>query len=311
MERISTSESYASVIANMQTAQATLTTASNQISSGETASDLQGYAGQGETLIAMQTVQNQVSGFVSQDTVLAAKLTAQDTGLQQVAGAATGASQAITSAIAAGQGDQLMQALQTQFQNATAGLNTTYNGQYVFAGGQVNTAPVSATSMSALATASPLSSIFLNDQYVTTSQIDSSTTVQTGFLASNLGTPLMTALQAIQTYANANGPFTGTLTAAQITFLQGQVTALNDAATTLNNSAAQNGGVQAQLTAAQTSLSDQQTSVGNMIGNIAGANVAQASANLQQAQLAIQASAQVFLALQNSSLLSVLQASGN
>jgi flagellar hook-associated protein 3 FlgL len=310
MERISTAESYASVLANMQSAQTQLTTASNQISSGETATDLQGYGGQGETLIAMQTVQNQVNSFVSQDTVLASKLSAQDTGLQQVAGAATGASQAISSAIATGQGDQLMQALQAQFQTATAGLNTTYNGQYVFAGGQVNTQPVAITSMSDLATASPLSGIFQNDQQVTTSQIDPSTAVQTGFLASNLGTPLMTALQAIQTYANTNGPFTGTLTAAQTSFLQGQVTALNAAAATLNNSAAQNGQTQAQLTAAQTSLTDQQTSVSNMIGAIAGANVAQASANLQQAQLAIQASAQVFLALQNSSLLSLLQASG-
>jgi flagellar hook-associated protein 3 FlgL len=311
MERISTSESYASVLANMQSAQTQLTTASNQISSGETSTNLQGYGGQGETLIAMQTVQNQVSNFVSQDTILASKLTAQDTGLQQVAGAATGAGQAITAAIAAGNGDDLMQALQTQFQNATEGLNTSYNGQYVFAGGQVNTQPVAVTSMSALATASPLSSVFQNDQQVTNSQIDPNTTVQTGFLASNLGTPLMTALQAIQNYANANGPFTGTLTAAQTSFLQTQATALSAAGVTLNNSAAENGQVQSQLTATQTNLTDQQTSVSNMIGDIAGANVAQASANLQQAQLAIQASAQVFLALQSSSLLNLLQASGN
>jgi flagellar hook-associated protein 3 FlgL len=310
MDRISTSESYASVLANMQSAQTQLNTAANQISSTETATDLQGYGGQGETLIAMQTVQNQVSSFVSQDTILASKLTAQDTGLQQVAGAATGASQAITSAIAAGNGDDLMQALQAQFQTATEGLNTTYNGQYVFAGGQVNTPPVAITSMSALAAASPLSSVFQNDQQITNSQIDPSTTVQTGFLASNLGTPLMTALQAIQNYANTNGPFTGALTAAQTSFLQTQATALSAAGVTLNNSAAQNGQIQSQLTTTQTNLTDQQTSVSNMIGDVAGANVAQASANLQQAQLAIQASAQVFLALQNSSLLNLLQASG-
>jgi flagellin-like hook-associated protein FlgL len=48
-----------------------------------------------------------------------------------------------------------------------------------------------------------------------------------------------------------------------------------------------------------------------MIGNIADANVAQVSSNLQQAQLAMQASAQVFLALQNSSLLTVLTAAGH
>jgi len=311
MQRISTADSYAAVIANMQSAQTQLSTASSQISSLETATDLQGYAAHAETLTAMQTVQNQVTGFISSDQILANKLSNQDTGLQQIAGAATGASTAITTAIAAGVGDQLMQSLAAQFQSATEGLNTTFNGQYVFAGGQVNTPPVNVNSMSALAAASPLSSIFQNDQQQTSAQIDPNTSVQTGFLASNLGTPLMTAFAAIQNYANTNGPFTGTLTTAQVTFLQGQVDNLNAAADTLNGAAAQNGGVQSQLTNTQTDLTDQQGTITNMIGGVAGANVAQATANLQEAQLAIQASAQVFLALQNSSLLNVLAASGN
>ena len=311
MQRISTADSYAAVIANMQQAQTQLSTASNQISSGETATDLQGYAAHAETLTAMQTVNNQVTGYLSNDSILANKLTTQDTGLQQVAGAATGASQAINSAIANNTGDTLMQSLEIQFQSATEGLNSTYNGEYVFAGGQVTTPPVSASSMSALA-AVPIASIFQNDQQVTTSQIDQNTTVQTGFLASTLGTPLMTAFQAIQNFANGpNGPFTGQLTATQVTFLQGQIASLNTAAGTLNGQAAQNGGVQAQLTNTQTDLTDQQNTLGTMIGNIAAANVAQATANLQEAQLAIQASAQVFLALQNTSLLAVLSASGH
>jgi flagellar hook-associated protein 3 FlgL len=312
MQRISTADSYAAVIANMQQAQTQLSTASNQISSGETATDLQGYAGHAETLTAMQTVNNQVTGYLNQDSILANKLTTQDTGLQQVAGAATGASQAINSAIANNTGDTLMQSLEVQFQNAAEGLNSTYNGEYVFAGGQVNTPPVSVNSMSALASAPSVASVFQNDQQITSSQISQNTTVQTGFLASTLGTPLMTALQAIQTYNNGpNGPFTGQLTATQITFLQGQIATLNTAAGTLNGQAAQNGGVQAQLTNTQTDLTDQQNTLGTMIGNIAAANVAQATANLQEAQLAIQASAQVFLALQNTSLLNVLAASGH
>jgi flagellar hook-associated protein 3 FlgL len=312
MQSISTADSYAAVIANMQSAQQQLSVASSQISSGETATDLQGYAAHAETLTAMQTVNNQVTGFLNQDQILSNKLTTQDTGLQQVAGAATGASLAITSAIASGVGDSMMQALEAQFQNATDGLNSTFNGEYVFAGGQVNTPPVSVNSMSALAAAPSVASVFKNDGQVTNSQINQNTSVQTGFLASQLATPLMTAFQAIQNFANGpNGPFTGQLTPTQVTFLQGQVDSLNAAAAALNGSAAQNGGVQSQLTNTQTDLTNHQNTLGTMIGDIAGANVAQATANLQQAQLAIQASAQVFLALQNSSLLTVLTASGH
>jgi flagellar hook-associated protein 3 FlgL len=312
MDRISTAGSYAAIIANMMSAQTQLNTDSAQLSSGEVSSDLQGYGSHAETLTAMQTVQSQVSGYLNQDTILADKLTTQNTALTQVASAATGASHAVTSALAAGMGDDLMQSLETQFQSAAQGLNTTYNGEYLFAGGQVNTAPVSVNSITALAAAPSVASVFQNDQTVSSSQISQNTTVQTGFLANQLGTPLMTALQAIQTYANGpNGPFSGQLTPNQITFLTGQIATLNSAASTLTTTAAQNGGIQSQVSNVQIDLTNQQSTLGAMIGNIADANVAQVSANLQQAQLAMQASAQVFLALQNSSLLTVLTASGH
>ncbi len=311
MNRISTADSYAAVVANMMAAQQQLNTDAGQLSSGNVASDLQGYASHAETLTAMQSVQSQVSGYLANDQILADKLTTQDTALQQVAGAATGASQAIRTALAAGIGDQLSASLTTQFQSAVQGLNTTYNGEYIFAGGQVNTPPVNVNSMAALGAAPSVASVFTNDQQVASSQISQNTTVQTGFLASNIGTNVMTVFQNIQNYVTANGPFTGQLTTAQISFLQGQMNSLDSAASQLNTTAAQNGGIQTQVTNTQTDLGNYQTTLGTMIGGITGANVAQVSANLQQAQLALQASAQVFLALQNSSLLNVLTAAGH
>jgi flagellar hook-associated protein 3 FlgL len=310
MNQISTADSYNAIVANIMTAQTQLNTDSSQLSSGEVSTDLQGYGSQAETLTAMQTLQGQVSGYIAQDQVLSNTLSTQNTALNQIAGAATGASQAITTALSAGVGDGLMQSLEDQFQNAAQGLNATNNGEYLFSGGQVNTPAVSVNSMTALAAAPSVASVFQNDQHIASSQISQNTTVQTGFLASNLGTNLLSAFQAIQTYVNTNGPFTGQLTTAQTTFLQGQITNLNNASAALNNSAAQNGGVQSQLADTQTDLTNQQTTLGGMIGNIANTNIAQVSANLQQAQLALQASAQVFLALNNSSLLNVLAAAG-
>ncbi|HXQ11720.1 MAG TPA: flagellin [Caulobacteraceae bacterium] len=311
MDRISTADTYAQVIANMMAAQQQLTTDSNQLSSGNVASDLQGYASHADTLTAMQTVQSQVGGFLASDTVLADKLTTQNTGLTQVASASQSATIAIQQALAAGVGDSLMPQLENVFQSAVEGLNTTYNGEYVFAGGQVTTPPVNVNSLTALGAAPSIASIFQNDQHVATSQINQNTTVQTGFLAGQLGTNLMGVLQAIQNFSTGpNGPFTGQLTAAQAAFLQGQIASLNGATSALNTSAAQNGLLQSQVANAQTDLTNQQTTLGTMIGGITNANVAQVSANLQQAQLAMQASAQVFLSLKDSSLLSVLTAAG-
>ena len=311
MNRITTADSYAAVVANIMAAQQQLNLDANQLSSGAVASDLQGYASHAETLTAMQTVQSQVSGFLANDTILSDRLTTQDNALQQVASSATGASQAIRAALAQGDGSALMQSLSDQFQSALQGLNTTYNGEYIFAGGQVTTPPVNVNSLTALGAAPSVSGIFTNDQQVAQSQISQNTTVQTGFLASNVGTNLMGVLQTIQQYVTANGPFTGQLTAAQITFLQQQMAALDSAGSQITNTAAQNGGIQSQVANTQNDLTNYQTTLGTMMGNITQANVAQVSANLQQAQMAIQASAQVFLTLQSSSLLNVLTAAGH
>lgn len=308
MQIMSTSSTYSMVLNNLLAAESQETTISAQVSSGENATDLQGYGSSSETLIAMQNVQSQVTGYLNSGQVLTAKLSAQDTALGQIGTAITSASTAITNALASGSGDTVMQALSSAFDNAVEGLNSTFNGQYLFAGGQVNTAPISSTTtLNALGTATSINSLFNNDQTIQSSQVNQNTTLQTGFLASNLGSGLFSTLQAIVQYNNGpNGPLSGTLTQAQTAFLQGQISNLNSESTALNTAQGQNGVNQSEVASAQTDLTDQQTSLQTMIGNIANTNMADAASNLQQAQLAVQASAKVFQALENSSLVTLL-----
>lgn len=313
MDQISTASSYASIVANLNSAQQAIATAGNQLSTGENATNLDGYSANDETLIAMQSLTAKVGGYLSSGQILADKLSTQNTAITQVQGAASQAAQDITNALASGSGTSLMQSLDVDFQNAADGLNTTYDGDYMFGGGQVTSEPFTATSISALAPGSPppaVASFFQNDQDITSSQINQNTTIPTGFLASSLGTPLMTAFQQVQAYVQANGPFTGSLTTTQATFLNGVISSFNTASQGLTTAAAQNGLSQSELTSATSDLTNQQTTLQNLMGNITNANMAQASANLQQAQLALQASSQVFLNLNNSSLLNVLTAAG-
>ena len=74
-----------------------------------------------------------------------------------------------------------------------------------------------------------------------------------------------------------------------------------------NNVVAQNGQAQNEVTNTQGALTQRQTMLQGLVGNITTADLAQASTNLQQAQLSIQAAGQVFQALNNSSLLNILQ----
>jgi flagellar hook-associated protein 3 FlgL len=307
MDRVTTSGMYNGVLANLMSAQNQVNTAVAQTSSGMKATDLKGFGANAETLTAAQNVLATTTGYLNNTQNTASQLSMQDQALTQLGSDVTSASQAVTAAIGSGSGATLMQSLQGYFSDAVGQLNVQYNGQYLFSGGQVNTQPVTATSLSDLTSAPSVASLFQNGQEVGSTKLDGTTSIQTGFLASNLGTPLFNALQAIQAYNDGpNGPFGSTLTAAQATFLQSQVATLNSVADGVTTAQGQNGIAQNQVTAAQTGLASQQTTLQGMIGDIANANLAQVAANLQQAQLAVQATAQVFASLKSTSLASLL-----
>jgi len=304
--RISTASAYNSILTNLMNAQVAQSKAGNQISSSETATDLEGYGTGAETLTALQSTTTQVTGYLNNTQMVSAKLSTQDNALTEVASSADSALQSVTQALASGNGVTLMASLQSAFSNAVDGLNSTFNGEYLFSGGQVNTQPVSATSLSDL-TANPIASLFHNDQRVTSTQLDPNTSVSTGFLASNVGTPLFQALAAIEAYNQGpGGPISGNLTTSQATFLTSQISGLDTVESNLNNVAAQNGQAQNVVTNAQTDLTQRQTMLQNLVGNITTADLAQATTNLQQAQLSIQAAGQVFQALNSASLLNSL-----
>ncbi len=307
MDRVSTATLYSSLVGNLMTAQGNQVSAANQVSSEKVATDLKGFGSQAETLTAMQTVQSQTQSFLDQSQLVSAKLTSQDTAFTQISDAMTNASTAVSSALATGKGDSIMQTLATAFSGVVAGLNSTFNGQYLFSGGQVNSQATSATTMSDLTSAPSIAGLFNNDQYVSSNQISQNTTIQSGFLASNVGTALFTAFQSIEAYNQGpNGPFTGTLTTAQTTFLQGTLATFQSAVQGVTTVQAQNGLLQTQLTNTQTDLTNQSTTMQGLIGNITDADMAKATINLQQAQLSLQASAKVIASLQSSSLVTLL-----
>ncbi len=81
----------------------------------------------------------------------------------------------------------MMEGIQGNFATALDGLNYEHNGQYLFGGGNDNTAPVTAKTLSGLSSAPSVASIFANGTVKKTSRIDANTSIQTGMLASDLG----------------------------------------------------------------------------------------------------------------------------
>jgi flagellar hook-associated protein 3 FlgL len=306
--RVSTVGNYATVLANLMAAQQRQLEASERVSTQKNGHDLKGFAQNDELLTGMRSVQTRLGGYQDQNNLLADKLTTQDTALNQVADAAQAARQAIADALASGDASTLMSELQGQMNKTVGALNTRYNGNYLFAGGAINTRPVTAQLLSDLTAGPPIASFFQNDQFKAQNQVDDSTKLTTGVLADQVGTPALTAFQSIEAFnQGASGPFGGTITPAQRAFLENQLASWDQVHTGVINIAAQNGMVQQRLDGVGADLTSRQNTLADMMGKITDADMAKASADLQMAQLSFQAAAQVFQTLKNSSLLSLLQ----
>ncbi len=306
--RVSTPGNYSAVLANLLAAQQSQMAAGNKVATQKNGSNLKDYARDAEMLTAMRSLQTRIEVYREQNTFISERLATQDTALNQLTAAAQGARQAISDALAAGRVDTLMEDLQAQFRNAIEGMNARYGGKYVFAGGQVDTRPVTAMTMSDLTSGPPIANWFQNDHYQPTAKVDEATTVQVGLLADALGADLLAAFQAIQAFQEGpEGPFTGAMTDAQRSFLEGQLATWDGVREDLTNATARNGLVQKRVESVRDDLKTRSNQLQGMIGDITDADMAEAVAQLEQAQMAVQAAAHVFTTLQESSLLNVLR----
>ena len=304
---ISTAALYNSVLFNIQTNQTQEATIATQVSSQKVSQNLAGYGSQTADLTAQNSTDSHLASYVAGAQSLSDKLDVQNQALSAVSGAAQAARTAIANALGDDSGATLLQTLQAQLTTASGALNTQYQGQYLFSGGKVDTAPVATTTLTSLSTPADVTAAFQNGTTKSVSRLDSNSVVQTGVLASDVGTPLFSALQAVQAFnAGPDGPLSGTLPTTQQTFLSGVLDQFDSALASTTDQEASNGVVQNQVSTAQTSLGDQQDALQGVIGNITDADPAKLSSQLDLAQTALQASAEVFQSLQSDSLLTLL-----
>lgn len=309
MTRVSTVGNYSAVLANLMAAQQRQIDAGKTVSTQKNGTNLKDYARSSEILTAMRSIESRVSGYIDQNRLITDKLTTQDFSLNQLATSTSDTREAIASALASGRGDTLMLEVEANFRNGVQAMNTRYGGKYLFAGAQIDTEPVSAETLSDL-TAPPavIADLFHNDGFITTAKVDDATTVKTGLLASDMGTDILTAYQAIQAFNEGpDGPITGNLTDNQRTFLEGILKDWDQLHSDAVDRTARNGMAQSRVEGVKSDLVNRKDSLSSMIGDITDADMAAAVTRLEQAQLSVQAAAQVFSTLKESSLLNLLQ----
>lgn len=308
MTRVSTVGNYSAVLANLMAAQQRQVEAGKIVSTRKNGTDLKDYARSAEMLTAMRSIASRVDGYVNQNTLIADKLATQDFALNQYSDSISATREAIASALAAGRADNLISEIEANLRNGVQAMNSRYGGKYLFSGGQIDTQPVSTETLSDLtAPATTIADNFHNDTFVVQAKVDDATTVKTGILASDMGTNVLTAYKAIQTFQeSADGPLTGVLTDAQRTFLEGVLTTWDQLHSDAVDLTARNGMAQSRVEGVKTDLLNRQDSLAGMMGDITDANMAEAVTRMEQAQLSVQAAAQVFTTLKESSLLNLL-----
>ena len=300
MYRVTTGGNYSLVLRNIMLAQQKQMNAGDRVATQENGANLKDYSRNAEMLTAMRSVETRIGGYLDQNKLIADKLTTQDFAMTQLGDAAAGTKQAIEEAIATGRTDTLMQEIEAQFRNAVSSMNSRYGGKYLFAGGKIDTMPVTADALSDLTNPlTPLiSDFFQNDDFITEHKVDDATTVKTGLLADDLGTDLLQAFKTLQAFHEAT-PFGGTMTDALANW--------DSVSSDIIDKTARNGMVQARVDDVKVDLTARQNSLKGMIGDIVDANMPVASVELEKATLALQASTQVFITLRDSSLLNALK----
>lgn len=307
MTRVATFGNYQSALLDLMNAQTRGAEAQQRVSTQKNATDLTGFGRQSETLTALKGAESRVTGFLDTSEAVSARLMTQDLALTQIGDGVDAVRAAIGNALASDSAASLMLEMEGQFQVIRGGLNMRHQGGYLFAGAKVNTAPVDVTNLTELAAAPSVASIFNNDTLKTASRVAEGTTLETGFLANEVGTETMEILRDIQNYSTGpNGPLTGKLNETQKAFLTAQLSRLEVAGKGVIDKTATTGSLANQVENVAKSHQAQLESLGELVANRTDADMVKAVTDLQLSQIAIQASAQVISQLRQVSLLNYL-----
>src|SRR5438105_3617363 len=145
--RVTTPGNYTAVLANLLAAQQRQMDAGDKVATQRNGKNLKDYARNSEILTAMRSVQTRLGVYQDQNNLIADKLATQNTSIVRVADAAQSVRQIMAEALASGRVDTLVEDIQAEMNSAVEGMNARYGGKYLFAGGQVDTRPVTATTL--------------------------------------------------------------------------------------------------------------------------------------------------------------------
>ena len=314
IDRVATASQTAFYLSQIQGASAALDKTQAQIASSKNATTYAGFGDKAQVLTATLAAGARNDAYATGTTFASTQVDLQDTQLSSLSGLAAQLKKAVTDAVANNSAGTLVDQAQSIFDQASAILNSKdANGDYIYSGGKTDVAPMTATSLSSLASMPSVSSAFANGDLKKSVQVADGVNVSYGLTASDIATGLMQQLASIAQFdSGSSGNFAATdnLTQAQTSFLTGAITSTTSMASDLNAVQASNGYVSNRLTDATSRQTDMNTLYKNFASSIQDTNMAAAATQLSLNQTQLQAALQVTAGLHQLSLLNYLSATG-
>ena len=314
IDRVATASQTAFYLSQIQGASAALDKTQAQIASSKNATTYAGFGDKAQVLTATLAAGARNDAYATGTTFASTQVDLQDTQLSSLSGLAAQLKKAVSDAVANNSASTLVDQAQSIFDQASAILNSKdANGDYIYSGGKTDVAPMTATSLSSLASMPSVSSAFANGDLKKSVQVADGVNVSYGLTASDIATGLMQQLASIAQFdSGSSGNFAATdnLTQAQTSFLTAAITSTTSMASDLNAVQASNGYVSNRLTDATSRQTDMNTLYKNFASSIQDTNMAAAATQLSLNQTQLQAALQVTAGLHQLSLLNYLSATG-
>jgi flagellar hook-associated protein 3 FlgL len=307
VDRVASNAQSQYLLSQIMKANTALDTVTAQVASGKVSSDYTGIGDKTASLEAARAAAARADAYATNTQLAVTQTDLQDAQLTTLSSLAEQLKEAITTAAGNGDGTGLMTTAQDVFEQASSILNATdSNGNYIYGGGQGNTKPFTATSLSDL-TSDTVSNFFQNGSQKKSVLVGDGQSVQIGVLASDVGTELMTALQNLANADSPSGSLDGSLTSTQTDNLTNNVLpSATQAYTDLNDATATNGETYSRLKDDVTNQQSLSTLYKGFVSDIEDVDMTKAATNLNQAQTALQAALEVTAKLGQLSLLNYL-----
>lgn len=302
MTRISDLGFQQILLNSFQRAQAGAEQRQIQLSTGKISDRYSGIGVATGQLLSSESVINRATAYEKSAAIAASRLQTQEAAMTTITESVAALRQQFVVALASGGAEQLGPQIATQAQRIIGALNTEFGGVYVFGGVDGTVPPVTAQSISDIGAAGNTDALFV-DAARQRLAVEEGTTVDGGATALEIGSDLFAVLKDLANAPAALGPFSGSLTQAQASFISGKIAELDAISDNLYNELGLNGIAQGQTEDARVRNVQRRDLAEIIASELEDADLAEVVARLNQDRIAIEAAGQ---ALSQASKLSLL-----